>query len=400
MRHRILRLLLTACLTPLLLNAATRHSTPLGADWRFKQGDPSGAERVDFNDAAWQSVTLPHCWGWEQAQNGENYLRGPGWYRRELDLAAPGAGRRYFIRFEAAGSVADVYLNGKSIGQHRGAFGAFCFEISDHLASSGTNLLAVRVSNAVEPDVAPLRGDFCVFGGLYRGAQLIETDETCFALTDHASSGVAWLQSKVSNSEATLDVIAQISNAKKQKQPLTLVARVLDADGHEVTSAQQTITLVPRVTAPFSIQVTVPKPHLWNGRKDPYLYRAIVELRDRDRLRDSVEQPLGLRYYRADPDKGFFLNGQHYHLHGVNRHQDRQDKGLAVAAADQREAIQLLTEIGCTVFRCAHYQHSDYFYSLCDKAGILVWAEIPQVEEVGNWMSSSWSASDTAQPLS
>jgi beta-galactosidase len=121
---------------------------------------------------------------------------------------------------------------------------------------------------------------------------------------------------------------------------------------------------------------------LWNGRKDPYLYKAVVELRAANELVDSVEQPLGLRYYSVDPDKGFFLNGQPYNLHGVDKHQDRFNKGWAVSEADLDEDISLIKEMGCTVIRCAHYQHSDYFYSLCDKTGILVWAEIPQVNEI------------------
>ena len=126
----------------------------------------------------------------------------------------------------------------------------------------------------------------------------------------------------------------------------------------------------------------MPQPHLWNGRKDPYLYKAVVELRSADEVVDSVEQPIGLRYYSIDPDKGFFLNGQPYHLHGVDQHQDCMNKGWAISEADMDEDISLIKEIGATVIRCAHYQHSDYFYSLCDQAGILVWAEIPQVNEI------------------
>ena len=118
------------------------------------------------------------------------------------------------------------------------------------------------------------------------------------------------------------------------------------------------------------------------GAKTPYLYKTVVELRSADEVVDSVEQSLGLRFYSVDPDKGFFLNGQPYHLHGVDKHQDRFNKGWAVSEADLDEDISLIKEIGATVIRCAHYQHSDYFYSLCDKAGILVWAEIPQVNEI------------------
>jgi beta-galactosidase len=212
---------------------------------------------------------------------------------------------------------------------------------------------------------------------------LIVTGAEDFTLTDHGSPGVAWLQTSVSETQAVLDVTAQISNATRTKRALTLVARVLDAEGTEVTNFQEAITSQASVTEPFSLRINLANPHLWNGRKDPYLYRAVMELRAGDEVVDSVEQPLGLRFYRVDPEQGFFLNGQPYHLHGVNRHQDRPDKGWAISEADMDEDMGLIQEIGATVIRCCHYQHSDYFYSLCDRAGILVWAEIPQVDKIG-----------------
>jgi beta-galactosidase len=365
-----------------LATAAVRETTLLDSGWRFQQADPSGAEQMHFPDTGWTTVSVPHNWGWDQAQRGENYLRGPGWYRRDLNIGQPQPGRRYFLRFEAASLMADVYLNGKLLGEHRGGFGAFCYEITKGLSDTGTNLLAVRVSNAPEPDIAPISGDFSVYGGLYRPVHLIETDTTCFTPADHGSPGVAWLQTSVTATQAVLDVNVEISNGTKSKQPRTLVANVLDADGKTVADMEQRITLMPNVTEPFTLRVTVADPHLWNGRKDPYLYRAVVELRTADGEVDSVTQPLGLRFYRVDPELGFFLNGQPYHLHGVNKHQDRPIEGWAVSEADLDEDLNLILEIGATVVRCCHYQHSDYFYSLCDKAGILVWAEIPQVNEV------------------
>jgi beta-galactosidase len=382
MKKLLFRGIAALALATLTGGAYAREDTRLNSDWRFKQGEIAGAERVDFGDGDWQSVSLPHNWGWEQAQKGENYYRGPGWYRRALELQ-PKPGRRYFLRFEAAGSVADVYLNGARLGQHRGAFGAFCFEITKQLSSTGTNLLAIRASNAFEHDLAPLSGDFCVFGGLYRPVHLIETDEINFCPTDHGSPGVAWLQTSVSDERAVLEVTAQISNPTEREGQWTLVASVIDASGRRVAATEQPIPIVPKVTAPFTVRVEVPKPHLWNGLKDPYLHTALLELRSKDGIvRDAVEQPLGLRSYSVDPDKGFFLNGKPYHLHGVNRHQDRWNKGWAISEADQDEDMKILKEIGCTVLRCAHYQHSDYFYSLCDKAGILVWAELSQVNEI------------------
>jgi len=278
--------------------------------------------------------------------------------------------------------VADVYLNGQLLGEHRGAFGAFCYDITTNLSTSGTNLLAVRVDNAPTPDLAPLSGDFSVYGGLYRSVHLIVTDDEHLALTDHGSPGVAWLQTSVTDTQAVLDVTAQVCNSTKRTSKLTLVAQVLDADGNSVTETRQDFTAAKDATAPYFLRVTVPQPHLWNGRLDPYLYRAVIELRAGEKVVDSVEEPLGLRYYSVDPDKGFFLNGKPYSLHGVDKHQDWYKKGWAVSDADLDQDIALIKEIGATVVRCAHYQHPDYFYTQCDRAGILVWAEIPQVNLV------------------
>jgi beta-galactosidase len=365
----------------LTTNGQPRENQSLNSDWRFALGDIRGAANNGFDDSGWQPVSLPHNWGWEEAQQGQPIVRGPGWYRRQLNVS-PQPGKRFFLRFEAASLVADVYLNEKLLGQHRGGFGAFCFEITKQLSQTGTNLLAVRVDNTKAPDIAPLEGDFSVYGGLYRPVHLIVTGQENFCLTDHGSPGVAWSQTSVAPTQAALDVTAQISNGSRAKTPLQLVATVLDADGKPVVRGGQSITLAPRDTAPYLLRLTVPRPHLWNGRKDPYLYKARVELLSSNEVVDSVEQPLGLRFYSVDPDNGFLLNGQPYHLHGVDRHQDYMDKGWAISESDMDQDVSLIKELGATVVRCAHYQHSDYFYTMCDAAGILVWAEIPQVNVI------------------
>src|ERR1022692_516348 len=192
-------------------NAFTRENTRLDSDWKVMLGDSTNGAAADFDDTGWQAVSIPHNWGWEDAQQGKDYYRGPGWYRRKLDIA-PENGKRYFLRFEAASLVADAYLNGKLLGEHRGGFGAFCFEITTNLSAGGTNLLAVRVSNAWQPDIAPLSGDFSVYGGLYRPGHFIGTGAENFTPTDHGSAGVAWLETGVTETQAVLDVTAQISN--------------------------------------------------------------------------------------------------------------------------------------------------------------------------------------------
>ena len=126
--------------------ASARETLPLTNDWRFQKGDETNAVAANFPDGDWQKISLPHCWGWEEAQVTNKYYRGPGWYRRALELQ-PEKGKRYFLRFDAAATVADVFLNGQKLGEHRGGFGAFCFEITDALAaiaSTGAKPLCER----------------------------------------------------------------------------------------------------------------------------------------------------------------------------------------------------------------------------------------------------------------
>ena len=361
-----------------VVETQAREDRTLTDGWRFFKGEGTGAAEAGFSDREWPEISLPHCWGWDEAQVSKDYYRGPGWYRRGLDLQRE-QGKRYFLRFEAAGSVADVFFNGHKLGQHRGAFSAFCYEITDMLGPDGKNVLAVRVSNAPEPDIAPLAGDFCMLGGLYRPVHLLVTDEVCFTPVDHASPGVTWLQSAVSDEEALIDVTAHVSNGGKVPAQRTLTVKLCDAEGRLVAREAREVHIEPGITPPYRLQLKVKKPRLWRGRDDPYLYKAVAELTRKNEVLDAVEQRLGLRSFHVDPDKGFFLNGKPYPIRGVCRHQDVWNKGWALTRADHERDLALILEMGANAVRCAHYQHSDEFYSLCDEAGVLVWAEIPLV---------------------
>ena len=331
----------------------------------------------------WESVSVPHTWNAVDGQSGKpGYRRGPGWYERPLTVPPSWRGKRVFLRFEGASLVADVYVNGRHLGQHRGGFGAFSFEITPDLRFNGPNDLKVRVDNARRVDVAPLSGDFTVFGGLYRPVHLFATSAVCISPLDFATSGVYLTQETLSPQKALVEAKTLVSSSLNAPDTVRVETKIQDAAGKVVASYSSAAVLAPgstqAVTQPFSITA----PHLWQGRTDPYLYSVTVRLLRGDTLLDSVVQPLGLRTVAITDQDGFLLNGIPYPIHGVSRHQERQGKGWAISAADDAEDEQMILEMGATAVRLAHYPQQDDFYDLCDHSGLLLWTEIPQVNEI------------------
>ena len=363
----------------LLLSTATameRIETSLDKGWRFIRQDVTNAGQGGFDDVSWQHVDLPHTWNALDGQDGgRNYYRGPGWYRRHLKLESALSGHRLYLYFEGASQAAEVLVNGLPAGSHRGSFSAFCLDVTQLLKEGSDNVIAVRVSNAVALKVPPVSADFTFFGGLYRGVRLLATSELAITPLDDASSGVYLKQVSVTPERADVDITTKVLNAGKSDKTATVRCRVTDREGR-VTGE---FTALQKVSAGATVDVVqkavIEKPHLWNGRQDPYCYQAVVEILEGDEVVDRVAQPLGLRFYAVHPDKGFSLNGRPYALHGVNRHQDRLDKGWAIGRAEHEEDYRLIEEMGCTSLRLAHYQHAQCFYDLCDRGGMVVIAE-------------------------
>lgn len=367
-----------------MASGSQQNITAINDGWKFNKADVNDAETIDFNDSAWTVVSLPHTWNDKDTLRGGRYYRGPGWYRLKLAIPESAKDKRIFVRFEAASMVADVYFNGVHLGQHRGAFTAFCYELTPYILWEGGNILAVRVDNSPFGDVPPISGDFNVFGGIYRPVWLIIKNPVCINPLDYASPGVYLRQTKVSKEKAEISILTKVSNGLDKPVNVESRIKLTGDNSKKALSLVGTAEIPAGETVGIDSHLGILEPHLWNGRKDPYLYDVEVELLCDGEVVDSITQPMGLRYFRVDPDRGFFLNGQSYPLHGVNRHQDRPGKGWAISYADQDEDADMILEIGATCLRLAHYPHSDYFYSLCDKNGLVVWAEMPLVNQVFN----------------
>jgi beta-galactosidase len=369
-----------------------RRIIPLNSDWRFLPGPaPAAVTAASFDDRAWQSITVPHTWnrlGEYQTTRSPatDNRQGLGWYRLRFTPALA-RGERAFLQFDGVGNLAEVWLNGRKIGEHAGAFSRFRFDVTDALQAGRSNLLVVKADNSKPAPgsstqhVIPLSGDFFIYGGLYRDVSLIATRAIHIDLMDAGGPGVYAHATQITEQQATVLVRARLRNDARSTAQVVMDVRIRDAEGRVVATQSQKVRPAPTATTEFPAQVALPRPHLWNGRADPYLYTFSVELRDGATVLDAVTEPLGIRAFRIDANQGFFLNGQHLPLQGVSRHQDRAGKGWALEPADHDEDMALIAELGANTVRFAHYQHAPRWFELADRYGMIVWAEIPFVNQ-------------------
>lgn len=367
-----------------------REVHDLSSGWAFRLGDNvSDVQRPGFNDGDWKRVSVPHSWNHigeyaTKRSPDANNVQGVGWYRLNYSAPAAAPGQRHYLDFGAVGAIADVWVNGVHVGQHRGAFSRFRFDVSAQWKAGQTNLIVVRADNSKPAigssteNILPLSGDFFVHGGMYRSVSLISTDEAGIDLLDHGGPGVYARATSVAADKAEVAILTRLRNAGRKPRALMVTTRISDAAGKIVADTTQPVRLRPG-TAESAAALAIATPRLWNGRADPYLYSVTVEVREKGRLIDRVRQPLGLRSFRFDPNEGFSLNGRHLKLHGVSRHQDRFGKGWALTPADHAEDMALIAEMGANTVRQAHYQHADEWSDEADKAGMVVWAEVPYV---------------------
>ena len=313
----------------------------------------------------WDYVNLPHTWNNLDGQDGGgDYYRGTCYYAKTLHLTEFPKSQRYYLEFRGANSSADVYMNGKHLAHHDGGYSTWRVDVTDALENE--TLLVVAVDNAPNDTVYPQMADFTFYGGLYRDVNLICVPQSHFDLDYFGGIGLQ-VTPIVEHGQAEVAVQVHLTNAQPGQ---CLRYTILDQEGNVVASTQSSETCTA-----FSI----PNVHLWNGRKDPYLYTCRAELISGDEILDTVSTAFGCRSFRIDPKRGFLLNGVEYPLHGVSRHQDRRDVGNALLPEHHEEDMDLICEMGANTIRLAHYQHDQYFYDLCDQRGMVVWAEIPYI---------------------
>ena len=343
-----------------------RETVNLNRKWAFIMGSEDVPKAMP-SPACY--VNLPHTWNAIDGQDGGNdYTRGLCWYVKTLSREEIPQNKRLFLEINGANSSADLYVNGAHIAHHDGGYSTWRADITDAAGTSGDVLLALGVDNSAKETVYPQMADFTFYGGLYRDVNLIAVPESHFDLTYYGGPGIA-VTPVMEGDDARVTTHVCLTDARPS-QTLHYVLR--DGEDREIAhadlSAEQT-----------QWETVIPKAHRWDGRKDPYLYTAEVTLIDGDVGLDRVSARFGCRSFAIDPQKGFFLNGRSYPLHGVSRHQDRWGIGNALLPEHHREDMDLICEVGANTIRLAHYQHDQFFYDLCDERGMIVWAEIPYI---------------------
>ena len=315
--------------------------------------------------ALWNFVNLPHTWNAIDGQDGGgDYYRGTCCYVKDFQKADLPEAEKYYLELKGANSSADVYLNGKHLKHHDGGYSTWRVDLTDALEND--NLLAITVDNAPNQEVYPQVADFTFYGGLYRDVNLICVPKSHFDLDYFGGPGIK-VTPIMEGTDAKAEVEVFLTGYRKGQ---SIRYSLMNAEGKVVGSYEGTGRKVI-----FHIK----NAHLWQGRKDPYLYRCKAELVENEEVLDAVSTRFGCRSYVIDPERGFVLNGQEYPLRGVSRHQDRWDIGNALLPEHHTEDMDLICEMGATTIRLAHYQHDQFFYDLCDERGLVIWAEIPYI---------------------
>ncbi len=354
-----------------------RKIVNINDSWKFIKQDEVNAYNKSFDDTSWETVSVPHTWNAIDGANGFDFYKGACWYRKELMIDTLQQGNRVYIEFNGSNSITDVYVNGHHMGQHRGGYSTFRFDITDVVEFGKLNTLSVKVDNTVVEDVYPQMADFTFYGGMYRDVNLVFTNHVHFDMMDYGSQGIYIVQDEVNEEKAALTIKSKIVNDLDTEKKVRLWADLFDAEGKVVAYAAKEIVLAAGENKEVEMPAVIKNPTLWNGRKNAYMYKANVSLTSFNDTIDEISIPFGVRYFEVDPNKGFILNGQPLRLNGVSRHQDRKDMGWAITKKEHKEDMELIKEVGATSIRLAHYQHDQYFYDLCDQEGMVVWAEIP-----------------------
>lgn len=341
-------------------------------DWKFQLNDSIDASTWYYNDSGWENIQLPHDWSIslplvEPASGRRNlgsmgFMQGgTGWYRKNFYISSDYRNKLVSVQFDGVYHQCDVYINGRHLGFHPYGYTGFEYDLTGYLNIDGDNTLAVKVDHSNYPSSRWYSGS-----GIYRHVWLTVTDKI------HVPSwGTCITTPEVTDEAAVVRIVTTVENGSGKIETVQVRNRILDSDGNEVISSTASKTVAEGSREDFEQTLNLEKPVLWSV-EDPHLYRMETTIRSGGSLKDIYVTPFGVRWFRFDADKGFFLNGKNIKLKGVNLHQDAGSLGTAVPDMSYLRRLRILKEYGCNAIRCSHNPPSPEFLDICDSLGFVV----------------------------
>lgn len=348
------------------------RSTLFNENWKFHRGDLKNAQAIDFDDTSWENVNLPHDYSIDQefSTNGEaesGFLPGGvGWYRKAFVVPQKYQDKQLMVEFDGAYMNAEVYLNGKKLGEHPYGYTAFAFNLSDGLICDGKteNILVVKTNNKI-PSSRWYSGS-----GIYRDVTLTVTNDIHVGY--NGTQIMAKDLEKNKDSDVEVDITTTVENDSDANKTVTVKNTLFDEKGKAVSqSSVNEIAVNAASSQDIKQTVTVNNPELWST-DDANMYTMKTEILDGQEVLDTYETDYGFRYYKFDKDTGFSLNGENMKLKGVSMHHDQGALG-AVANRDAIERqVKILKEMGCNAIRVTHNPAAEVLLDICNEYGMLV----------------------------
>ena len=337
------------------------------------------AMQPEYDDTSWEQITLPHTWNSQDTMDAvAGYWRGIGWYRKHFKLDPKFSGKRVVLEFEGANLVSEFWLNGAHLGVHKGGYTSFELDLTPHVHFGDVeNVLTVKVDNLYHAAIPPtVKTDYNFYGGIYRHVWLRITAPVFL-------SRVHWTTPQVNEQTALLRVGYSLTNTTEAQRTLSVVHEILAPGGSVVATLERSVSVAPGSMVGGERSIIIQKPELWSPDA-PNLYIIRSSLREGGRNIDALQIPLGFRWFRFDPQAGFFLNGKRVQIRGVNRHQSYPGMGNALPDSRQWKDMQFIRDMGVNFWRTSHYPPAPATMDASDKLGLLVWEELPVNKEIGN----------------
>ncbi len=346
-----------------------RSRVSFNDDWRFFLGNDRLAWKSDYADSTWRHLTLPHDWSIEGAfckdnpstPEGGALPTGIGWYRKTFTTEKDDAQKKIFIDFDGVFCNSEVWINGHYLGKRPYGYSSFRYDLTPWLKYGlEDNVIAVKVDNSAQP-----ASRFYTGSGIYRNVWIVKVNPV---FVDHWGTYIT--TPVVSEDSALVHLKIKIRNVGKGSKNIKIVNTIKDATGRKIANSVLN-KMLKDSTLQVETELTVMKPHQWSV-KNPDMYTMLTELYEGNVKVDQYATRFGIRSFEFTAKSGFFLNGEHLKIHGVNQHHDLGALGAAVNVRAMERQLQILKNMGCNAIRMAHNPPAPELLDLCDEMGFLV----------------------------